>query len=488
MTLDAVTDALSTLVALASPGLLLGLILIPHVINQRKPAVSTIAWILSFIAFPYIGVLLYFTVGDSRMKRRVKRRIKSTGHLSGGLAELAEAVEDRRLKRAEELNLPALSRSLANMAQNMGAFAQRNHNEVEVLEGGGELFPLLFEALKGAKRHIHLEYYIFEADETGMEVRDLLVEKAKEGVEVRVLWDAVGSLSVARGFFDSLEAEGGQAVSFMPIRLTRRRFEVNFRNHRKIAVVDGSVAFTGGMNIGNEYRGFKTRAWRDIHLKLAGASVHDLQELFAQDWYFATRENLADKTYFPEQRMPGDEIVQIIGSGPDQRWPTIHRLTFSSIAMSTERVYIMTPYFVPDESLMVSLTTAAKRGVDVRLLLPERSDQALAFHAGRSYYKELLEAGVRLFEYHRGFLHGKVMCVDRCIAMVGTANMDVRSFFLNFEINVLLYSSLQAARIEALIVEDMELNSREVSLASFSRRSYRQRLAESACRLLSPLL
>ena len=488
MTPDAVIDMLSTLVTWVSPGLLVGVLLIPHVINQRKPAVSTIAWVLGLTAFPYIGVLLYITVGESRMQRRVKRRLQATDSLSGGLAEVAGAVKGRRLDDSGLVELPKLSRDLALMARNMGAFAQTKHNEVRVLEGGGSLFPELFAAMRDARRHIHLEYYIFEADETGVEVRELLVEKAKQGVEVRVLWDAVGSLSVARGFFDSLEAVGGKSVSFMPIRLTRRRFEVNFRNHRKIAVIDGSIAFTGGMNIGNEYRGLKTQAWRDVHLSLAGAAVHDLQETFAEDWYFATGENLADKTYFPEQKMPGDEIVQVIGSGPDQRWATIHRLTFAAINMAAERVYIMTPYFVPDESLMVSLTTAAKRGVDVRLLLPARSDQALAFYAGRSYYDELLEAGVRIFEYDAGVLHGKVMCVDRCVAMVGTANMDVRSFFLNFEINIVLYSTLQAARVEALIVEDMTSKSQEVLRSTFQGRPYLMRLTENAARLLSPLL
>ncbi len=477
-------DVLKTIASWFSPGFMLGLVLVPSVINQRKSAVSTIAWVLALLAIPYLGVLIYLTIGDSRFKRRLRRRRRAKDALGPRLAEF----EGAGACGPEELaGLPELSRSLCQLTQAAGSFAMTRHNRVRILDGGQEKFPALMKAIEEARAHIHLEYYIFEADETGAHIRDLLTERARQGVQVRVLWDAVGSYSVATGFFDGLEAVGGKAASFLPLRLTRRRFEVNFRNHRKIAVIDGRVGFCGGMNIGDEYRGWNCTPWRDVHLEVEGPSVRHLQETFAEDWFFATGEELINEAYFPAVRRPGDELVQILISGPDQDRSSIHEVLFAAIAQARERVLVMTPYFVPDESLLMALSTTARRGVDVRLLLPSHSDQTLALFAGRSFYEGLLEAGVRIFEHSGGILHGKVMSVDRHFAIVGTANMDERSFFLNFEVNALLYSTAQASRIEALVREDMD-RGQEITLAAFKRRPYRVRLAENACRLLSPLL
>ncbi len=471
-----------------SPGELLNLIFIPSVINKRKPAVTAIAWIMALLAMPYVGAALYFTIGDNRMKRRVKKRIKAAVQIEPALEGVSHVAASRRLLDDDELRqLPAITSALARLALSMRNAPQTTHNHVELLETGAEKFDVLLKAITGAQHHVHLEYYTFEPDETGRHVCEALIDCARRGVEVRVLWDAVGSFTAYGGFFDELEAAGGKVTSFMPARLTYRRLEINFRNHRKIAIIDGRLGLTGGMNIGNEYRGYQTEPWRDLHMAIEGPAVHDLQEIFAEDWYFACKESLGSAIYFPRPRMAGDEIVQIVPSGPDLEWPAIHQIIFSAITLAKERVFLMTPYFVPTESLLTALKTAAQRGVDVRLLLPRHSDVALVFWAGRSYYEELLQAGVRIFKYTGSMLHAKAMSVDGHFATIGSANLDERSFYLNFEINAMLYSTRLAHHVEGLIRADMDPDN-EVLLERFKQRPYRARLAENACRLLSPLL
>jgi cardiolipin synthase len=469
-------------------GVLLGLLTVPTVINKRKPAVSTVAWVLALVFVPYLGLLCYLFFGDTRLARRLRKRRRASDKIAGNLGELKEVVRARRLTQGGALEeLPPLAQALASVARQLDAAPLSSHNHVELLEDGAAKFPLLMARLEAARHHIHLLYYIFETDETGTALRDLLVRKAREGVEVRLLWDAVGSHWAAHGFFDALEAAGGRHASFLPVRLTLRRLDLNFRNHRKVVVIDGACGFTGGMNVGNEYSGLHVEGWHDLHLLLEGPAVHDLQEVFAEDWFFATGEDLASARYFPSHRRPGDEVVQIVSSGPDHEWPALHQLFFAAITGARERVLIMTPYFVPTEPLLMALIVAAQRGVEVRLLLPARSDQPLAWWAGRSYYPELLQAGVRIFEHTRSILHGKAMSVDGCFGTVGSTNMDVRSFYLNFELNALVYSTPFATALEALIRRDMA-QAQEITSPEFKLRPWRWQLAENACRLLSPML
>lgn len=469
-------------------GMALGLLAVPSIINKRKPAVSTIAWVLALVLLPYIGLFFYVVIGHSRLKRRLRRRQQASSAMAASLGDVQRVVDERRLREPGQIEgLAPLAQSLIRLSGKLNVPPVTNFNHVELLEDGSSKFPLLMERLERARDHIHLLYYTFESDETGTQIRDLLARKARQGVTVRVLWDAVGSVWSAAGFFDELEAAGGQTASFLPVRLTLRRLDLNFRNHRKVVVIDGEVGFTGGMNLGNEYSGLHTTGWHDIHLLLEGPAVHDLQEVFAEDWYFATHEDLVSPRYFPAHRRPGDEVVQIVPSGPDHEWATLHQLFFAAITGAQDCVVIMTPYFVPTEPLLSALTSAAQRGVDVRVMVPQNSDQPLAWWAGRSYYRELLLAGVRIFEYTRSVLHAKVISVDGLFASVGSCNMDVRSFYLNFELNALIYSVPFACQLEALIRRDMA-QGEEVTLEAFAQRPWSQRLLENACRLLSPVL
>jgi cardiolipin synthase len=466
----------------------LGLGMVPVVIQRRKPAVSAIAWILALVLLPWLGVLAYLVMGDNRMERRLRKRRRAAQKLEGGLGDLHRVMRGLRLQGTEGLaTLHDLPRALALVAMRLRARPPSVGNRVELLEDGAQKFPRLLEEIARAQDHVHLVYYIFEADGTGAMVRDALIERARAGVEVRVLWDAIGSASVAGGFFHGLEEAGGKVATFLPIRLFNRRLDLNFRNHRKIVVVDGRVGFVGGMNIGDEYSGRQGEGWHDLHLRIEGPAVHDLQEAFAEDWYFAAQENLARARYFILPRRAGDEPVQIVVSGPDQAGPAIHQLFFTALAQARERVFMMTPYFVPTEALVTALVTAAQRGVEVRILLPARSDQPLAYWAGRSYYQELLQAGVRIYEHTRSVLHGKAMSVDGVFATVGTSNFDERSFYLNFEVNALVYSATLAAKLEALIRRDTQA-ALEISLGAFQNRPKGLQLLENACRLLSPML
>ncbi len=474
------------------PGMVLGLLWVPSAINSRRPAVSTIAWILALVGVPYVGVLLYFLIGKTRMERRVRRRRRARRRMRDGLAEVRGGRARFRVRDEEVAEqLHPLGQGLARQAHALHASALTQGNRVEVLRDGAEKFPALLAALRGARQHIHLEYYIFEPDETGRQIIDALVERARAGVKVRVLVDAVGSFGAGRALFAPLEAAGGQVARFISTRLSLRQLDINFRNHRKIAVIDGRVGFTGGLNIGDCYSGLGSSgggdAFHDLHLRLEGPAVLDLQETFCEDWLFATREDLLRDEHFPRPQLRGDALVQIVASGPDQEWPALHHIFFTAITQARERVWAMTPYFVPTEALVAALVAAAQRGVDVRIILPRRIDHMLVRLAGRSYYEELLLAGVRIFEYAPRMLHAKAMVVDGLWGTVGSCNMDVRSFQLNFEVNALFYSTLLARRLEGIFFEDLA-QSDEIALSEVLKRSMPRRLAENTSRLFSPLL
>jgi len=319
------------------------------------------------------------------------------------------------------------------------------------------------------------------------------VARAAAGVEVRVLCDAIGSMSLPSDFWEPLLAAGGQAASFAPLsRLIphwRRRDRVDFRNHRKIVVVDGRVAFTGGINVGKEYLGLDPEIgkWRDTHLRIEGPAALSLQQTFMQDWLMTTGETLDDEHYLPACPGVGECLVQVIDSGPDQRWASVELYYAQAIALSCERVWITNPYFVPSQIIESALTLAALRGVDVRILLPKKSDSRLVTLASHSYYAPLLQAGVRIFEYARGFVHAKTMVVDDWLATVGSANMDMRSFRLNFELNAFVFGARVCQDVAEQFALDLEAAD-EVTKDWERRAGLARRLVRGIARLLSPLL
>ncbi len=469
-------------------GYLLALALILRILLQRRDPTATLAWVLWIILLPYVGAIIYLLLGRRRLVRQVRKRLARAAVLEPHLARLGGGIAELEANAAPGHLCKPQEREMLMLTNRMGQRPPTCGNAVRLLVDANQTYAELEEAIRGARDHVHLLYYIFQQDETGSRFRDLLIEKVKEGVTVRVLTDGVGSFNVDF-FFIPLVQAGGFHAEFLPVGPFRRHWHPNLRNHRKIAIVDGTIGFTGGVNIGDEYTGRKRRVgpWRDTHLRVEGPAVHNLQEVFTEDWFFATGEDLIDERWYPELQAVGDVMVQIIGSGPDTDTQPLQRIFFLAVTSAKERVYLTTPYFVPDQSMLVALETAALRGVDVRLLLPRRSDMRLVLHAGRSYYDELLAAGVKIYEYSSGILHAKSMLVDDRWATVGSANMDIRSFQLNFEVNAAIYGPAFAEQLAVLFQRDLT-QARQVTLEDLRKRTLPRRMAEGMARVLSPVL
>ena len=334
-----------------------------------------------------------------------------------------------------------------------------------------------------------MEYYIIRDDKLGRHIREILIDRAKHGVEVRVLYDGVGCLKLTKGFFDPLKEAGGEIEVFLPIKFPFLDYRTNYRNHRKILIVDGRVGFLGGLNIGDEYLG-KSRAfsfWRDTHIKLEGDSVYSLQAIFLQDWTSATGRGIDCSDYFPAHNVTTPKPIQIVASSPDSKWDSMQKLYVRLVSMARNKLYITTPYLIPDESLLTALKISSLSGVDVRLLVPGVPDKKIVHWASRSYYQELMEAGVRVYEYNRGFIHAKVIQVDDRVASVGTANLDIRSLHLGFEVNAIVYDEEVVRTLEEDFFRDLK-HSVEIDPETWNERPLRKHLAEATARLFSPLL
>lgn len=455
------------------------------IILEKRPPLATLAWIFSLAWLPVVGFFVFWFIGPTHIRRkRSKRRI--------AFRRLSASPPDLSVLSGNPPGIPTIEpkkRQLMALALNSGEAPLTAGNTVTLLRNGAEKFPAIEEAIRAAQHHVHLAYYIFAEDEIGRRIRDLLIEKAKQGVHVRLLLDAVGSLELKRKFLKPFLDAGGEIAWFNVVTFPRLRPVWNFRNHRKIIVCDAKVGFLGGLNIADEYAGLDPElgAWRDTHMRVTGPAVRALQMIFTEDWHFAGGKHLTEKAYFVRPEEDGQEIVQILASGPDGRWPSMQHLFFSLIAGAEDRLQITTPYFVPDEALMTALIAAALRGVDVQLLLPKKSDARLVAVVGRSYYDELLRAGVRIFEYLGGVLHAKTISVDGRVCVVGSANMDQRSLRLNFEVGAVMYSDRLATELEQMFELDLTL-SREVTLEERQELRFPQKLAEASARLLSPLL
>ncbi len=485
----------------------LAVLSIPSVLLQRRGRpTSSLAWLLVLLAYAPVGLVAWWGFGRYHMERKRRRHRRARARIAGRLQALHASMPDDAARFVPQADGgPLVHARRLMLDQEVGVFPTRHGNRVQVLWEGERFYASLEEAIRGAKHHVHFQFYIWQADGTGQRFRDLLADKAREGVRVRALYDAVGGKPVDRGFMRRLRQAGGKAAAFLPLRFLTRKVTVNFRNHRKIVVIDGRIGFIGGLNIGDEY----TRDWHDVALRLEGPVVDQLQEVFAEDWYFAAGEDLADPAYFgrrahgaPSGRRESSAVgplpaggravhhsavCRVIASGPDMKTNATHQACFMSITSATERIYIVTPYFVPDQAIMMALRAAAYRGVDVRLLLPSRSDLPFVQWAGRSYYDPLLEAGVRIFEYTGAVLHAKMMLFDRDWAAIGSANMDIRSFRLNFEAGCFIYSESVNAELTSAFEHDVA-RSVEITLEQRRASSKLNQLAEAAAHLFSPLL
>lgn len=464
--------------------LLIVLVLIPRVIIQRRESSATIAWLLMILLVPLLGAVLYVTIGKRRLRRRRTKR-----HLARARLDPNGSAIHSGLTSYTSSSTPALDYPLSDLARSccidMGNSTAGN--EVQIFHDGEQAFKAICEAIDQAERYIHLEYYIFQGDATGEKLLALLEKKAKEGLEVRLLVDAVGAWALRKSQIAGFVNAGGKFAEFLPVALFSRPFSLNLRNHRKIIVIDGHTAFTGGMNIGDEYRSRSPEIghWRDTHALVRGPAALRLQEIFAEDWYFTVGENCLGERYLAKPQSKGNVLVEVLESGPDCTADLIYRRLFIAITRSETRVWLTTPYFIPDRAIAVALVTAAERGVDVRLLLPGWSDHRFVLYAGRAYYEELLQAGVKIYEYKTGMLHAKTMVVDDSWVTIGSANMDRRSFHLNWEANLLLLNREINQAMADRFERDL-LRARKILFPY--RPSLLRRFGESASFLLAPLL
>lgn len=441
------------------------------VLQKREPA-ATLSWVLSLAALPLLGFLIYYLLGPQRIRRHQLRRARARAALEGCIPPSDDHAD---------------SADLARLAHATTGFPPTRSARVDVLVGGARTFDALLDAIAAATHHIHLEYYIVDPDQTGTLFRDALAERARAGVRVRLLLDTVGSGRLSRRFLAPMRAAGVEIAWFHPFRLRWIRSpRINLRNHRKLMVIDGSLAFTGGINLTDtQNERVRPDAYHDLHLRLEGAVVRPLQAIFLEDWAYARRVSLRDEKLWPPIES-GEIPTLVLPSGPDSRWEAIHRLHIEAIAKADKRVWLVTPYFVPTESTRYALTSAALRGVDVRVLVPKISDSRIVSAAARSYYDELLAAGARVFEYQPRMLHSKVLLVDRETLLIGSANFDNRSFRLNFELSLLLRDEALATELEAVILTDLR-EAREIS-SKRERAGFATRLGEACARLLSPVL
>jgi cardiolipin synthase A/B len=474
-------------------------VLATWILFEKRSPVATLAWILSLIALPYVGFLVFFLFGPRRLLRKRLRHKRARGAVSAtvplGASEPPPAQHDPRVAQ------------LVHLVKHTGEPPASRADEVEIFHDALGAYDSIEAAIRAARHHVHVNSYIFDPRRSGERFREALIERAKAGVVVRVLVDDVGSSSMGRRFVKPMREAGIIVARFNPVTFARIRSRLDFRNHRKIVVCDGTVGFTGGVNISDDYlppvagRKHATDAirdarkehrghaapWRDTHAKISGDAVRWLQLTFLDDWYYATGFAARDNEYFPEQTRTGKHLVQIVASGPDRDVEPIQKLYFAAITTARERVYVTTPYFVPDDAILTALTTAAMRGVDVRVLVPRRSDSLIVTAAARSYYDALLAAGVRVFEYQPTMIHAKTLVVDDFFAAVGTANMDNRSFRLNFEVCAIFYGVAHAEELVVQFRKDLSLT-KEIVPATREKISLGWRAAEAGARVLSPLL
>jgi len=465
------------------------LALIPFVLVRRKEPSSTIAWILTLVFLPAVGAVLFLLFGRDRVRwpARKKRELDAIVR-----AQVADALDERAdADTSTQIALASpLEQTLFRVGAHLTHLKATTGNKVDVLADGAATYDAIGAAIDAARHHVHAQYYLIRDDATGRWFRDRLVAAAERGVAVRLLMDGFGCFSLGSAWQRPLRKAGVRVGIFLPMRSVLLQ-PVNLRNHRKIVVVDGETAFTGGFNVGDEYRGGQmpgVGGWRDVHVRIEGPAAAELHRVFFQDWAFATSEPIDPKEYFPRTVSPrGNATIAIVPSGPDTRTEAIHRLFFGAIVGAERQVLVTTPYFVPTESLMVAMELAAMRGVEVKLLLPARSNHKVTWHAGRSFYSQLLEAGVQLIEYEDGIVHAKTLVADTHVSLVGSANMDMRSFRLNFEVHALVHDATTASAL-CTAFAGYESRSRRVELGAWRDRSWTLRVREGAARLVSPML
>jgi cardiolipin synthase len=463
----------------------LALASVPSVLIKRQGRPhAALSWVLILFLFPLVGIFCWWGFGRQHLERKRRKRRVATQRRAERLSHAADSPAGIRETEWEVLPVRRLPEP-----ESEWYFPPTRDNFVQHLVNAEEAYPAMEQVIRSAQQYIHVMFYIWQNDQTGRHFRDLLIERAQRGVEVRLLLDAIGTYTLRRGFMRPLVEAGARVATFSPITFFRRSLALNFRNHRKLVLSDGGMAVLGGLNVGDEYR----QQWQDIALAVRGPVVDHLQEIFADDWHYTTQEDFLERKYLGNwhggDRPAGvhSALCGVVASGPHTRINLMHEAYFIAINRAQERIRITTPYFVPDQTILASLRTAALRGVDVQIIVPQKSDSWLTTYAGRSYYPDLLRAGVRIYEYAGSFLHTKLALMDQSLSIVGSANMDIRSFRLNFELGCFIDSAPLADDLNRLFNRYRE-SSREMFLQDVENKRYLVRLAESAAHLASPLL
>lgn len=451
-------------------------------INPTK----TLSYIIILVFFPFLGILVYYLFGQEYRKEKIfnrkdilnKKVIKSVRQnleLSRSELKAIDIVLDEKIKLVK----------LLNTSENAPLTL---HNDLKVLKNGEQKFEYLIQDLQNAKHHIHLEYYILKDDIIGSKIIKLICDKAKEGVEVRLSYDDVGS-SISKASKEKMKHSGVQFYPFMPVFFSSLTGKMNYRNHRKIVIIDGYIGYVGGINISDNYMNYDTtHYWRDTHLKVIGEAVQSLQIHFLTNWDFVSKDKLIiSEKYFPKIIIEKELPIQIAASGPDTDWANIMEAIFTAINNAESYIYITTPYFIPNEQIYTALQVAAKSGISVKLLIPKKSDSKIAKYATDSYLEDLLRANVKVYRYTKGFIHAKTIVIDDIFSTVGTSNMDNRSFNINFEINALIYNKSKAIELKQMFEDDL-CDSELVDFTEWENRSTIKKLKESISRLWAPLL
>lgn len=449
------------------------------VISENRNPIKTVAWILAVVFLPFIGIIWYAFFGQDATKKQVISR------------RMYNKLKKRPLDGMEtsvEHSFPQEYANLIHLLQNMDYTPLLGGNDVKVFTSGEEKFTHLFADIDKAEKHIHVEYYVLDDDELGLKFQQALIRKAREGLEIRVIYDSFGSRKAKKKFFEDFRKAGIETEPFLKLSLSRLTSRLNYRTHRKIVVIDGRIGYVGGMNVADRYlKGFDWGCWRDTHARIEGKGVQGLQSIFLIDWYFVSQTLITSRDYFPVLQNQGECPMQIVNSGPLSEENEISHGIMQAIYDARKSIFIQTPYFLPPDAMIDALQAAAIRGVDVRVMMSRRADVTLVQRASYSYVKDMLKAGVKVYMYHKGFLHSKMMVFDGSLTLIGSANFDARSFEQNFEIEAFIYDKQLGTQADNIFVEDQRF-SEQIFMREWLKRPVLRRFMESLMRLFAPLL
>ncbi len=453
-------------------------------INPTK----TLTYIIVLLVFPFFGLIVYYFFGQEYRKDKIFNR---KDVLNNNL--IKSIYQDLKLDPNTLSNYEAKIDEdqirLIHLLQKNDKSPLTKFNDVEIIIDGENKFEKLFKDIEAAKHHIHIEYYILKDDKIGTKFLNLLCKKAEEGVKIRLSFDDVGS-KISSKMKRQLTQANVEFYAFMPVLFPKFTGKMNYRNHRKIVIIDGEIGYVGGINVSDTYVNYPENKayWRDTHLKIIGESVFTLQTQFLTNWNFVSETKLAlNRSFFPQNKVKSITPMQIAASGPDTDWANIMEAIFFAIVTAEKYVYITTPYFIPNDQIITAMQVASKSGVDVRLLIPDKSDSWTAKHATNSYLEQLFKANIKIYRYQKGFIHAKTMVVDDVFTTIGTCNMDYRSFNINFEINALIYNKDKAKEAKAIYDNDLK-DAVQVDFEDWQNRSNFKKIQEAYCRLWAPLL